>query len=63
MAAALVLAVARLATLLPGYQSQFTSLLDQATGRLGEFGVTQQQLDTAVRGSTSTAWPGSCSRC
>jgi AI-2 transport protein TqsA len=48
MAAALVLAVARLATLLPGYQSQFTDLVDQTTGRLGELGVTQQQLDTAV---------------
>jgi AI-2 transport protein TqsA len=48
MAAALVLAAARLATLLPSYQQQFTSLLDQTTGRLGELGVTQQQLDTAV---------------
>ena len=49
MAAALVLSVARLATLLPSYEAQFTSLVDQATGWLGEFGVTQQQLDTAVR--------------
>ena len=49
MAAALVLAVARLATLLPSYEAQFTDLVDQATGRLGELGVTQQQLDTAVR--------------
>ena len=48
MAAALVLAVARLATLLPGYQQQFTDLVDQTTGWLGELGVTQQQLDTAV---------------
>jgi AI-2 transport protein TqsA len=49
LAAALVLAVARLATLLPGYQSQFTSLLDQTTGWLAEMGVTQEQLNTAVR--------------
>jgi uncharacterized membrane protein len=48
MAAALVLAAAQLATLLPGYQSQFTSLVDQVTGWLGELGVTQQQLNTAV---------------
>jgi AI-2 transport protein TqsA len=47
-AAALVLAAAQLATLLPGYQPQFTRLLDQTTGWLGELGVTQQQLDTAV---------------
>jgi AI-2 transport protein TqsA len=46
--AALLLAVARLATLLPSYQQQFTSLLNQTTGRLGELGVTQQQLNTAV---------------
>src|SRR4029450_1812364 len=31
-----------------GYQPQFIRLLDQTTGRLGELGVTQQQLDTAV---------------
>jgi AI-2 transport protein TqsA len=49
IAAGLVLAVARLATLLPGYQQQFTSLVDQTTGWLGELGVTQQQLNTAVR--------------
>ena len=48
MAAALVLAVARLATLLPGYQPQFTDLVDQATGRLGELGVTEQQINAAV---------------
>ena len=48
MAAGLVLAVARLATLLPGYQPQFTSLVDQTTGWLGDLGVTQQQLNTAV---------------
>jgi AI-2 transport protein TqsA len=47
-ATALVLAVARLATLLPSYQQQFTSLLNQTTSRLGELGVTQQQLNTAV---------------
>ena len=49
MAAALVLAVARLATLLPGYQAQFTDLVDQTTGWLAELGVSQQQLNTAVR--------------
>ena len=48
MAAALVLAVARLATLLPSYEAQFTSLVDQVTGRLGELGVTQQQIKTAA---------------
>src|SRR4029450_9016086 len=31
-----------------GYQPQFIRLLDQTTGWLGELGVTQQQLKTAV---------------
>lgn len=48
MAAGLVLAVARLATLLPSYEAQFTSLVDQTTGWLGELGVTQQQIKTAA---------------
>src|SRR4029453_2787930 len=48
MATALVLAAARLATLLPSYQAQFTSLLDQTPGWPGELGVTQPQLNTAV---------------
>ena len=48
LAAALVVSVARLATLLPGYQAEFTSLVDQASGWLDELGVTQEQLDTAV---------------
>ena len=47
-AAALVASVARLATLLPSYQAQFTDLVDQATGWLEELGVTHQQLTTAV---------------
>jgi hypothetical protein len=38
LAAALVFSVARLATLLPSYQPQFTSLVDQFTERLGEAG-------------------------
>jgi predicted PurR-regulated permease PerM len=40
LAAALVFSVARLATLLPSYQPQFTSLVDQFTSWLGERGVT-----------------------
>jgi AI-2 transport protein TqsA len=48
LAAALVLSVARLATLIPSYQPQFTSLVDQVTGWLGELGVTQEQVNTAV---------------
>jgi AI-2 transport protein TqsA len=48
LAAALVLSVARLATLIPSYQPQFTSLVDQVTDRLGELGVTQEQINTAV---------------
>jgi AI-2 transport protein TqsA len=48
LAAALVFSVARLATLLPSYQPQFTSLIDQFTERLGELGVTQEQINTAV---------------
>jgi AI-2 transport protein TqsA len=48
LAAALVFSVARLATLLPSYQPQFTSLLDQFTRWLGERGVTQEQINAAV---------------
>jgi AI-2 transport protein TqsA len=48
LAAALVFSVARLATLLPSYQPQFTSLVDQVTRWLGERGVTQEQIDAAV---------------
>jgi AI-2 transport protein TqsA len=48
LAAALVFSVARLATLLPSYQPQFTNLVDQFTERLGELGVTQEQINTAV---------------
>jgi AI-2 transport protein TqsA len=48
LAAALVFSVARLATLLPSYQPQFTSLVDQFTSWLGERGVTQEQINAAV---------------
>jgi AI-2 transport protein TqsA len=48
LAAALVFSVARLATLLPSYQPQFTSLVDQFTRWLGEHGVTQEQINAAV---------------
>lgn len=48
LAAALVFSVARLATLLPSYQPQFTSLVDQFTRWLGERGVTQEQINAAV---------------
>jgi AI-2 transport protein TqsA len=48
LAAALVFSVARLATLLPSYQLQFTSLVDQFTRWLGERGVTQEQINAAV---------------
>ena len=48
LAAALVFSVARLATLLPSYQPQFTNLIDQFTERLGELGVTQEQINAAV---------------
>jgi AI-2 transport protein TqsA len=48
LAAALVFSVARLATLLPSYQPQFTSLIDQFTRWLGERGVTQEQINAAV---------------
>ena len=48
LAAALVLSVARLATLLPTYQPRFTDLVDQTTGWLGERGVTQEQINAAV---------------
>jgi AI-2 transport protein TqsA len=48
LAAALVFSVARLASLLPSYQPQFTSLVDQFTRWLGERGVTQEQINAAV---------------
>jgi AI-2 transport protein TqsA len=48
LAAALVVSVARLATLLPGYEPQFADLVDQTTGWLGEMGVTQEQINTVV---------------
>ena len=48
LAAALVFSVARLATLLPSYQPQFTTLVDQFTKWLGERGVTQEQINAAV---------------
>ena len=48
LAAALVFSVARLATLLPSYQPQFTSLVDQFTRWLAEHGVTQEQINAAV---------------
>ena len=48
LAAALALAVARLATLLPDYQTQFTDLVDQTTGWLGEMGVSEEQINAAV---------------
>jgi AI-2 transport protein TqsA len=48
LAAALVFSVARLAALLPSYQPQFTSLIDQFTRWLGERGVTQEQINAAV---------------
>jgi AI-2 transport protein TqsA len=43
-----VFSAARLATLLPDYQSQFTSLVDQVTGWLGEAGVTQEQINSVI---------------
>jgi hypothetical protein len=33
-------------TIHPRYQPQFTSLIDQFTERLGESGVTQEQINT-----------------
>jgi predicted PurR-regulated permease PerM len=48
LAAALVVSAARLATLLPSYQAQFTSLIDQFTERLGELGVTQDQINSVI---------------
>ncbi len=52
LAAALAFSVARLATLLPSYQPQFTVLVDQFTRWLGERGVTQEQINAAVSSST-----------
>ena len=48
LAAALVFSVARLASLLPSYQPQFTSLIDQFTRWLADHGVTQEQINAAV---------------
>ena len=48
LSAALVLSVARLATLLPNYETQFNDLVDQTTGWLGEMGVTQEQINAVV---------------
>ena len=48
MLAALTLAVSRLATLLPAYGPQFTDLLNQATDRLDELGIGEDQLRSAV---------------
>lgn len=48
LAAALVWSVARLATLLPSYQPQFTGLVNQAGAWLNEVGVTQDQINSAV---------------
>jgi AI-2 transport protein TqsA len=44
----LVFSVARLAALLPSYEPQFTSLVDQSTRWLGERGVTQEHINAAV---------------
>ena len=48
MLAALTMAVSRLATLLPAYGPQFTDLLNQATDRLDELGIGEDQLRSAV---------------
>jgi AI-2 transport protein TqsA len=48
LAGALVLSAARLATLVPDYQSQFTDLVDEVTRRLAEAGVTQEQVNSVV---------------
>jgi AI-2 transport protein TqsA len=48
LAGALVFSAARLATLLPEYQPQFASLVDQATEWLGEAGVTQEQINSVI---------------
>jgi AI-2 transport protein TqsA len=62
VAAALVLAVARLATLLPGYQRQFTSLVDQTTGWLASSASPSSSSTPRSASSTSTASSVSCSR-
>ncbi len=58
LAAALAVSTARLVILLPNYQSQFTSLVDQATRWLGEVGVTQQQINSAVSHFNPTSLVG-----
>lgn len=47
-AAALVVSVARLATLLPTYGTQFTALTNEAIARLDDFGVTPEQVTAAL---------------
>ena len=48
LAGALVFSAARLATLLPEYQAQFSGLVDRATERLAEAGVTQEQINSVI---------------
>jgi predicted PurR-regulated permease PerM len=48
LAGALVFSAARLATLLPEYQPQFSGLVDQVTGWLGDLGVTQEQINAVI---------------
>lgn len=43
---AVVLAVARFATLLPDYENDFNQLIQDATERLRDYGVGQQQIDS-----------------
>ena len=48
LAAALAFSVARLATLLPTYQDQFTELVDDVRRRLASMGVGEQQIQAAL---------------
>ena len=48
LVASLVWAVARLATLLPEYQSQFDDLIDQASTWVNGLGITDAQISSAV---------------
>lgn len=48
LAAAMTLALARLATLLPTYGPQFNDLLDTAVARLDDLGVDQDQISSAL---------------
>jgi AI-2 transport protein TqsA len=48
LAGALVFSAARLAALLPSYEPQFSSLVDQVTEWLGEVGVTQEQINSVI---------------